>query len=166
MLGSLGSWSAAELPALNPFDNAAVDAASFGRGRLRAGSRGCMRALSCDTTRCLQGPAPVHDAALHAAIAVKKRDLQRLACWPHDQNLTREMQNGDQVMGEPIKMGTDYSPVLLRVFTKSARTKSQSRRLLSLARCWMAWIVLRLRASGRASLFCEAGYPGCKGFSN
>jgi hypothetical protein len=64
-------------------------------------------------------------------------------------------------MQSPIKMGTDYSPVLLRVFTKSARTKSQSRRLLSLARCWMAWIVLRLRASAAwIGIPCGAGFTG------
>jgi hypothetical protein len=36
-------------------------------------------------------------------------------------------------MPSPIKMRTDYSPSQLRVLAKSAKTNSQSRRLLSLA---------------------------------
>ena len=36
-------------------------------------------------------------------------------------------------MPSPIKMRTDYSPSQLRVLATSAKTNSQSRRLLSLA---------------------------------
>ena len=36
-------------------------------------------------------------------------------------------------MPSPIKMRTDYSPAQLRALAKSAKSNSQSRRLLSLA---------------------------------